>query len=58
LAVDRGPATNARIRPSVSSNRPPFLAAAKVLEHAASPLGEGDRLFAEPGILAAAHHLR
>jgi len=36
LAVDRGPATNVRIRPSISLTHPPFLAAASVLEHAAS----------------------
>ena len=36
LAVDCGPAISARIRPSISSIHPPFLAAAKVLAHAAS----------------------
>jgi hypothetical protein len=36
LAVDRGPAICARIRPAISSIHPPFPAAARVLEHAAS----------------------
>lgn len=38
LAVDRGPAVSARIRASTSSIHPPFLAAARVLEHAANHL--------------------
>ena len=45
LVVDRGPAISAWIRPSTSSIQSTFLAAARVLEHAAStsrdPVGSG-----------------